>query len=180
MASSRLAVVVRRFNLKSVCQLQGAYRVQKVRSFAAQCRRVQDVSALKSIMSTVYSDLPRLKSGVRIPFPAPFFLLIFLNSPSQGRATIIGQCTSNHPPFGCFDLDFILLMPPLSDPDLGKSCSHSQLQETKERGMEFAPLARIMHRFLSRRGESAGLSALRHARGHPLAGRPPQTYCRVR
>ncbi len=32
-------------------------------------------------------------------------------------------------------------------------------------------LARIMHRFLSRRGESAGLSALRHARGHPLAGR---------
>ena len=28
-------------------------------------------------------------------------------------------------------------------------------------------LARIMHRFLSRSDESADLSALRHARGHP-------------
>ncbi len=37
-----------------------------------------------------------------------------------------------------------------------------------------------MHRFSSRSGESGGLSALRHARGHPLAGRPPQAYCRVR
>ncbi len=36
-------------------------------------------------------------------------------------------------------------------------------------------LARIMHRFSSRSGESAGLSALRHARP-----RPPQAYCRVR
>ena len=32
-------------------------------------------------------------------------------------------------------------------------------------------LARIMHRFSSRSGESAGLSALLHTRGHPLAGR---------
>jgi len=35
-----------------------------------------------------------------------------------------------------------------------------------------------MHRFLSRSDESADLSALRHARGHPFAGRPPQTYYR--
>ncbi len=37
-------------------------------------------------------------------------------------------------------------------------------------------LARTMHRFSSRSDESADLGALRHARGHPLAGRPPQTY----
>jgi len=37
-------------------------------------------------------------------------------------------------------------------------------------------LVRIMHRFSSRSDESADLSALRHARGHPFAGRPPQTY----
>jgi len=36
--------------------------------------------------------------------------------------------------------------------------------------------ARIMHRFLSRSEESDALSALRHARGHPLTGRPPQAY----
>jgi hypothetical protein len=34
--------------------------------------------------------------------------------------------------------------------------------------MHLHSLARFMHRFLSRRGESAGLSALRHARGHPF------------
>jgi len=87
MASSRLAVVVRRFNLQSVCQLQGAYRVQKVHFFAALCRIVQDVSPLKSIMKTVYSDLPRLKSGVRIPFPAPSFLLVAAeNLPVSGKS----------------------------------------------------------------------------------------------
>ncbi len=35
-------------------------------------------------------------------------------------------------------------------------------------GIAFSFLARTMHRFSSRSDESADLSALRHARGHPL------------
>ena len=35
--------------------------------------------------------------------------------------------------------------------------------------------AGIIHKFSSRSGESAGLSALRHARGYPLAGRAVRT-----
>jgi len=50
---AKLKEVARRFNLKTVCQLQGAYRVQKVQFFAVLCRRVQDISALKSILAKV-------------------------------------------------------------------------------------------------------------------------------
>ncbi len=48
--------------------------------------------------------------------------------------------------------------------------------EPKHKNSETNELAPIMHRFMSRSDEGADLSALRHARGHPLAGRPPQTY----
>ncbi len=54
----------------------GAYRVQKLHFFAALCRMVQAISPLNSMTTLLYSDLPRLKSGVRIPFPAPSFLLV--------------------------------------------------------------------------------------------------------
>ncbi len=90
---------------------QGAYRVQKVHFFAALCRIMPGIDPLKSMVTTPYSDLPTLKSGVRIPFPAPAFLLVSLDSPSQRRAAIIWRCTSNHPPFGCFDLVFIRPIP---------------------------------------------------------------------
>ncbi len=44
--------------------------------FAALCRIMPGIDPLKSMVTTPYSDLPRLKSGVRIPFPAPSFLWV--------------------------------------------------------------------------------------------------------
>ena len=67
---------------------------------------------------------------------------------------------------GATDVDVSRLVCPKCKPRLVEEMGATHLIP------EIIPdLARIMHRFLSRSDESADLSALRHALGHPLAGR---------